>query len=406
MRIAMVSEHASPLAALGGPDAGGQNVYVARLADLLAGRGHDVTVYTRRDDASLPDRVPLPSGAVVEHVRAGPDRPVPKDGLLPHMPHFGGHLARAWRHDRPDVVHAHFWMSGMVALMGTHGLGVPVVQTYHALGAVKRRHQGAADTSPPERLDVERTIGTSCAQVLATCSDEVDQLALMGIDRERCAVVPCGVDTEHFTPRGKVALTPARRARHRLLVIGRLVPRKGVDLALKALQRIPDAELVVAGGPPADGLLKDPEAKRLLGLARRLRVADRTVLLGCVPHEEMPALIRSADLVLCTPVYEPFGIVPLEAMACGVPVVATDVGGHRDTVVHGGTGLLVPEGGHGELADAVNGLLAAPGQLAAYGRNGRSRVVTRFAWETVAEGVEQVYERVAEPAPVPSGGVR
>ncbi|MBC2879017.1 MULTISPECIES: glycosyltransferase [Streptomyces] len=412
MRIAMVSEHASPLAALGGPDAGGQNVYVARLADLLAERGHEVTVYTRREDATSPDRVPLPSGAVVEHVRAGPDRYVPKDRLLAHMPHFGGHVARAWRHDRPDVVHAHFWMSGLVALMGTHGLGVPVVQTYHALGTVKRRHQGKADTSPPERLEVERTIGASCARILATCSDEVDELELMGVARDRCSVVPCGVDTEHFSARGRVALTPARRARHRLLVVGRLVPRKGVDLALKALQRIPDAELVVAGGPPVDGLLKDPEAVRLLGLARRLRVADRLVLLGCVPHEEMPALIRSADIVLCTPVYEPFGIVPLEAMACGVPVVATDVGGHRDTVAHGTTGLLVPPGKHVELADAVTGLLADPERIAAYGREGRARAVARYGWETVAEGVERVYERVAdrvaEPAPVASGsgGVR
>ncbi|MGI5336207.1 glycosyltransferase [Streptomyces sp. CA-181903] len=413
MRIAMVSEHASPLAALGGPDAGGQNVYVARLADLLAERGHEVTVYTRREDATSPDRVPLPSGAVVEHVRAGPDRYVPKDRLLAHMPHFGGHLARAWRHDRPDVVHAHFWMSGLVALMGTHGLGVPVVQTYHALGTVKRRHQGKADTSPPERLEVERTIGASCARVLATCSDEVDELELMGVARDRCSVVPCGVDTEHFSARGRVALAPARRARHRLLVVGRLVPRKGVDLALKALQRIPDAELVVAGGPPVDGLLKDPEAVRLLGLARRLRVADRFVPLGCVPHEDMPALIRGADVVLCTPVYEPFGIVPLEAMACGVPVVATDVGGHRDTVAHGETGLLVPAGKHVELADAVTSLLADPERIAAYGREGRARAVARYAWETVAEGVEQVYERVtgrvAEPAPVSpvaTGGVR
>ncbi|KNB54072.1 glycosyltransferase [Streptomyces caatingaensis] len=406
MRIAMVSEHASPLAVLGGPDAGGQNVYVARLADLLAARGHDVTVYTRRDDPALPDRVPMPSGAVVEHVRAGPARPVPKDRLLPHMPHFGAHLAGVWRHDRPDVVHAHFWMSGLAATTAGHGLGLPVVQTYHALGTVKRRHQGPADTSPPERLEIERAVGTACARVLATCSDEVAELVRMGIARDRCAVVPCGVDTAHFAARGRVALTPARRRPHRLLAVGRLVPRKGVDLALRVLRRIPDAELVVAGGPPADGLALDPEARRLLTLARRLRIADRTVLLGAVPHEDMPALIRSADLVLCTPVYEPFGIVPLEAMACGVPVVATDVGGHRDTVAHGETGLLVPPGRPDEIAEAVRGLLAAPERLAAYGRAGRGRALAHYTWERVAEEVEQVYARVATPATVARGGAR
>ncbi|MEV5508052.1 glycosyltransferase [Streptomyces orinoci] len=403
MRIAMVSEHASPLAALGGPDAGGQNVYVARLAELLAGRGHRVTVYTRRDDPALPDRVPLPSGAVVEHVRAGPPRALPKDELLPFMPGFGAHLARAWEREDPDVVHAHFWMSGLASLLGARDLGVPVVQTYHALGTVKQRHQGAADTSPPERLGIERNIGASCARILATCSDEVRELGRMGIAPERCSVVPCGVDTELFSARGRIALSPPRRARHRLLTVGRLVPRKGVDLALRALRRIPDAELLVAGGPPRDGLARDGEAMRLLALARQLRVADRLVLLGCVPHQEMPALIRSADVVLCTPAYEPFGIVPLEAMACGVPVVATDVGGHRDTVAHGRTGLLVPPGRPAPLAEAIRRLLDSPERLAACGRAGRERAVTRFAWPKVAGGVERVYDRAAALRPIASG---
>ncbi|MFF7725467.1 glycosyltransferase [Streptomyces sp. NPDC008001] len=406
MKIVMVSEHASPLATLGGTDAGGQNVYVARLADRLAGRGHEVTVYTRRDDDDLPDRVPLPSGAVVEHVRAGPARAVPKDELLEHMPCFGAQLARRWEQEPPEVAHAHFWMSGLATMLATSHLTVPVVQTYHALGTVKRRHQGAADTSPPGRPDIERRIGMSCARVLATCSDEVRELTAMGIPSYHCSVVPCGVDTDQFSPRGRIALTPGRRARYRLLTIGRLVARKGVDLALRALARIPDAELVVAGGPPADCVLEDPEAARLLGLARHLGVAERLVLLGCVPHEDMPALIRSSDLVLCTPVYEPFGIVPLEAMACGVPVIATDVGGHRDTVAHGETGLLIEPGRPDLLAAAVRDLLGAPERLARFGSAGRTRVLDRFTWGRVADGVESVYDRVAAPATVPSGGAR
>ncbi len=132
----------------------------------------------------------------------------------------------------------------------------------------------------------------------------------------------------------------------------------------------------------------------------------RQGLLGCVPHEEMPALIRGADVVLCTPVYEPFGIVPLEAMACGVPVVATDVGGHRDTVADGETGLLVPPGRPASLAEAVRGLLDSPELLRSYGRAGRARAVARFTWDRVADGVERVYDRVAVPAPVPSGAPR
>ncbi|MFI2432909.1 glycosyltransferase [Streptomyces sp. NPDC018693] len=391
MRIAMVSEHASPLAALGGPDAGGQNVYVARLTEELARRGHDVTVYTRRDSTDLPDRVELPGGAVVEHVQAGPPDPIPKDELFPFMPGFGARLARAWQRERPDVVHAHFWMSGMASQIGAHPHGIPVVQTFHALGTVKRRHQGRRDTSPYERIGVERQIGRSCGRVLATCTDEVYELVDMGVPTGHVSVVPCGVDAEHFRPDARGTGLPARHERHRLLSCGRLVRRKGYDRAIRALTRLPHTELVVAGGPPPELLDTDPEAERLLRFAERAGVGDRVRLLGAVDPARMPALIRSADLVLCTPVYEPFGIVPLEAMACAVPVVATDVGGHRDTVADGATGRLVAPGDAWAVADAVRELLADERLRRRYGAAGRERVLARYTWRRVADGVEQVY---------------
>ncbi|MTE21772.1 glycosyltransferase [Streptomyces sp. TRM43335] len=411
MRIAMVSEHASPLAELGGPDAGGQNVYVAQLSKELARRGHDVTVHTRRDSPDLPDRVPLVPGVTVEHVPAGPPRPVPKDDLLPHMPAFGAHLARRWAGPRPHVVHAHFWMSGLAALAGAHGSGVPVVQTFHALGTVKRRHQGADDTSPPERIEAERRIGLECDRILATCSDEVFELGAMGVPPERASVVPCGVDTEEFAPcpgggSGRRDRHGASGHRPRLLAIGRLVPRKGFDQAVAALTRVPDAELLIAGGPDAALLDADPEAERLRRLARESGVADRVRLLGAVPHERMPELIRGADLVLSTPRYEPFGIVPLEAMACGVPVVATGVGGHLDSVADRVTGRLVPPGDPDALAHAVKELIGSPELLRRYGEAGRKRALARFSWERVADGAEQVYAQVVSGHRVPAGAAR
>ncbi|MFC8370910.1 glycosyltransferase [Streptomyces sp. NPDC057239] len=395
MRIAMVSEHASPLAALGGVDAGGQNVYVARLCEELARRGHDVTVYTRRDAADLPDRVELPGGAVVEHVPAGPPEVIPKDELLPHMPDFGAYLTRAWRRDRPDVVHAHFWMSGLAARIGAHPYGIPLVQTFHALGTVKRRHQGRDDTSPPERVGIERQIGLTCERILATCTDEQEELAAMGVSSSRVSVVPCGVDTDHFHPRADTADAPGREQRHRLLACGRLVPRKGYDQAIRALTRIPDTELVIAGGPPSDRLHAEPEARRLLKLAEEQGVADRVRLLGAVDPRRMPALMGSADLVLCTPVYEPFGIVPLEAMACGTPVVATAVGGHRDTVADGRTGRLVPPGDAPAIAATVRDLLGHDRRRNRFGAAGRERMLTRYTWQRVADGVERVYRQTA-----------
>ncbi len=402
MRIAMVSEHASPLAALGGVDAGGQNVYVARLSEELARRGHDVTVHTRRDSTELPDRVALPGGAVVEHVPAGPPVPVPKDELLPYMPAFGAYLARVWEDEPPRAVHAHFWMSGLAARTGAGPHDIPVVQTFHALGTVKRRHQGHEDTSPAERVGIERQLGRGCARVLATCTDEVLELADMGVPPRRVSVVPCGVDVRHFRPGARAADIPARRERHRLLACGRLVRRKGYDQAIRALTRIPDTELVVAGGPPPELLGAEPEARRLLALADRHGVADRVRLLGAVDPARMPALIGSADAVLCTPTYEPFGIVPLEAMACGVPVVATDVGGHRDTVSDGVTGRLVPAADPGAIAEAVRDVLADERLRRTMGAIGRDRALARYTWQRVADGVEEVYQRVTARDEIPS----
>jgi D-inositol-3-phosphate glycosyltransferase len=402
-RVAMVSEHASPLAQLGGPDAGGQNVYVAQLAGQLARRGHEVVVYTRRDDPGLPERVTTPDGVKVVHVPAGPPAPIPKDELLPYMPEFGAWLAQEWATEPPDVVHAHFWMSGMAAVAGARALGVPVVQTYHALGTVKKRHQGAADTSPPQRLAIESAVGRECGGIIATCEDEVTELIAMGLPRDRISVVPCGVDPVRFAPVAAARRSPA--APRRLLSVGRLVPRKGFDRAIRALAGVPDAELLIAGGPEPALLGAEPEAERLRAIAEDCGVDDRVTLLGGVSPDRMPQLMSGADLVLSLPRYEPFGIVPVEAMACCAPVVATAVGGQLDTVVDDVTGVLVlPDEDH-DLSATVRGLLDDPARLARYGAAGRRRVLARYTWDRVADGVTQIYGAVSS-VPSLSGVVR
>ncbi len=452
-RVAMVSEHASPLAALGGPDAGGQNVYVAQLAGRLVRRGHEVIVYTRRDDPRLPQRVTTTDGYQVVHVPAGPAAPLPKDELPPYIPQFGDFLAREWAARPPDVVHAHFWMSGWAALVGARGLGVPVVQTYHALGSVKKRHQGAADTSPPDRVAIETAIGRECSRTIATCEDEVAELEAMGLSRRNISVVPCGVDPLQFAPAsasggsvsgglasggsvsggsgsggfasggsvpgesmsggfasggsasggsasgesvsGGFASGRSASAPRRLLAVGRLVPRKGFDRAIRALADVPDAELLIAGGPEPALLLAEPEAERLRALADEWGVADRVTLLGGVSRERMPGLMSSADLLLSLPRYEPFGIVPVEAMSCRVPVLATAVGGQLDTVVDGLTGVLVPADDNHDISGTIRRLLAAPDLLARYGAAGRRRVLARYTWDRVAEGVTRAYSAVS-----------
>jgi len=410
MRVSMVSEHASPLATLGGVDAGGQNVHVASLAQALAGRGHHVDVYTRRDAWDLPERVPLCPGVDVVHVPAGPAECLPKDDLLPFMPAFGRWLTEAWSPARrpsgarpgprrPDVVHAHFWMSGVAALTAGRAVGVPVVQTFHALGSVKRRHQGADDTSPVVRVDTEARLAREVDVVVATCTDELAELARLGTPVDRVRVVPCGVDAEHFTPHGPVVVDERLRRSpaypHRLLAVGRLVPRKGLETIVRALPQLPGTELLVAGGPRLDRLASDPEAERLTALARQLGVGERLRLVGEVGRDEMPALMRSADVVVATPWYEPFGIVPLEAMACGRPLVGAAVGGLLDTVVPGVTGVLVRPRDPDALVTALAPLLADPTSRSRMGAAARRRAVESYGWRWVAQSTEAVYAAVA-----------
>jgi glycosyltransferase involved in cell wall biosynthesis/phosphoheptose isomerase len=393
MKVAMVSEHASPLAALGGVDAGGQNVHVAALATEMGRQGAHVVVHTRRDDPRLPRRVRLAPGAVVDHVPAGPTEPIPKDELLPYMDAFAADLAAQWHEERPDVVHAHFWMSGHAALMATRELGIPVVHTFHALGVVKRRYQGEMDTSPAERIGIEKEILRRADHVVATCSDEVFELVRMGGARGRLTVVPCGVDLELFTPDGRRARR--RPGLRRIVCVGRLVERKGVGNAISALASLLDTELVVAGGPPRAQLAGHAEAQRLRALAEQAGVADRVDLRGRMGREDVAALLRSADAAVCVPWYEPFGIVPLEAMACGTPVVASAVGGMIDSVVDDVTGIHVPPRDPDRLAEALAPLLADPERRAAYGSAGVERARRRYGWPRVAAATLDVYARVA-----------
>jgi D-inositol-3-phosphate glycosyltransferase len=388
----MVSEHASPLAVLGGADAGGQNVHVAALSAALARLGCEVVVHTRRDDPRLPREVELAPGVVVDHVDAGPPETLPKDALLPYMGEMAAELRDAWADERPDVVHGHFWMSGLAALDAARPLGIPVAQTFHALGVVKRRHQGAKDTSPPERLELEAGVARAVDRIVATSSDEVFELLRLGARRRRIGVVPCGVDLARFRPAGP-AMEPTAGLQ-RILCVARLVERKGVGNVVSALADVPGTELVIAGGPAPEDVPVCPETRRLMELARAHGVDDRVRLLGRVGRDELPALLRSADVVACVPWYEPFGIVPLEAMACGVPVVASAVGGLVDTVVDGVTGVHVPPRRPDRLAAALRALLADEERRSALGRAGARRARSRYGWDRIARSTLRAYERL------------
>jgi glycosyltransferase involved in cell wall biosynthesis len=274
--------------------------------------------------------------------------------------------------------------------------------TYHALGSVKRRMQGGADTSAPSRVVLERTVGQAATRVIAQCTDEITELRAYGLPRSKIAMVPSGVDINLFSP--AVDVSCAGRRPQRVLSVGRLVPRKGFAEMVSALPGLAGVELVIAGGPPADQLDADPEARRLRELAVQVGVDDRLVLLGAVPQLDMVSLYRSCDLLACTPDYEPFGITPLEAMGCGVPVVAYAVGGLKDSVRHGITGVQVRPHDVSALASEIRALLADDLRRRRYGQAATEVARLRYPWSGIATRVAQVYHdarqsHAAMPAP-------
>ena len=423
MRIAMVSEHASPLADLGGVDCGGQNVYVRHVARQLARLGHRVDVFTRRERPRDPEVVPFDDGCRVVHVPAGPAAVLPKEALLPHMHAFGRHLlnhcARAQASgDGYDVIHANFFMSGLASLAASTRLHLPLVMTFHALGRVRRLHQGSADGFPDARFAIEEMLVQRADRVIAECpQDQADLETLYRARAEQIDVVPCGFDAAEFAPIDRA------EARRRLgvpadafvvLQLGRMVPRKGVDNVIRALSWLPRgmrARLLVVGGdsPEPDERLT-PEIARLRQVARECGVADQVTFVGHRRRHQLRPYYAAANVFATTPWYEPFGITPLEAMACAIPVVASAVGGLKHTVMDGATGCLVPAHEPQALAHALAYLHDHPQVAAAMGRAGLHRARSLFTWERVSELLQGVYQEVITarqdaaglPIPVPA----
>jgi glycosyltransferase involved in cell wall biosynthesis/phosphoheptose isomerase len=401
--IALISEHASPLATLGGVDAGGQNVYVAHLARRLAALGDRVDVYTRRDAPDLPEVVQWLPGVRVIHVPAGPPAELPKESLLPHMPAFAAYVIGRLRETPVDLVHANFFLSGLVGCEIREALGIPFVVTFHALGRVRRQFQGTADGFPDERFAIEDRIVAEADAIVAECpQDEEDLIRLYDADPLRISIVPCGFDPGELAPASRplarldLGLDPSERI---LLQLGRMVPRKGIDTVIRAtgiLRRDgTPARLLLVGGPERDlDAVRLPELQRLRDIAREEGVEDRVMFVGRRDRDEIAAYYNAADVFVSTPWYEPFGITPLEAMACGTPVIGANVGGIKFTVRDGETGYLVPPNDPAAVAERAAHLFRHPKLMAVLGRQAIHRVNDLFTWERVAASMSAVYEEV------------
>ncbi len=407
-RIALVSEHASPLTAAGGVDSGGQNVYVAAVARELSRRGIAVDVFTRRDNPLLPPIVAPRPGVRVIHVDAGPPQHLPKEALLPFMPAFGDGLADAFAATPYDCVHANFFMSGMASLRATRRVPLPLVTTFHALGRVRRRHQGDSDGFPDERFAIEEELVASSHRIVAECpEDRHDLLGLYRGDPSRIDVVPCGYDASELRP------VPRNVARTALgwpldafivLQLGRLVPRKGIDNVIDAIgvlereHRCEASLYVVGGSSKRASAIATPEIGRLTACASAAGVARRVHFVGRRDRDELSHCFSAADVFVTTPWYEPFGITPVEAMACATPVIGSEVGGIRTTVVDGVTGFLVPPKDPRALADRLNRLAGSRALRRAMGEAGRARANTSYTWPVVVDRLVDVYRHAIADA--------
>ncbi len=404
MKIALVTLQGNPFGQTpeAGPDR--QDRRLASLVSALAEQDHDVTVYARRDSETQPQKSEPAPGVTVEHVPAGPAKELPADSLAPHAAEFGQYLARHWQDGAPDVAHAYFWTSGLAALAGARDHDVPVVQTFlcRCGQAIRLASSPAAPAGPvplgrgadrgAARLRLEPVIARSVRAVLASSSSEMSTLARLGVRRDSVRLIPRGVDTGTFNPEGPVA---ERGSRPRLLCVAPLAPNQGVDVAVRALADIPEAELVIAGGPEHSKLRGDKAYRALLRLASELNVRDRVIFHGGVSEGDLPALLRSADLLVDAPTGEPFATVALEAMACGTPVVASAIGSHLDTIIDGTTGLLVPPGRPGLIAQRIRTLLASPMLLEGFGIAAVDRARARYSWDRIGQETLAMYERSA-----------
>ncbi|HUC38290.1 MAG TPA: glycosyltransferase [Acidimicrobiales bacterium] len=420
-RLAVLSMHTSPLAQPGTGDGGGMNVYVRELSTALARAGVQCDVYTRAWSADLPATVTVEPGLRLHHVPAGELAPMPKERLGEVVEEFtdnvlslmtspvasdtgsgaGGHVTIGGGDRRFDAVHANYWLSGLAGHRVKHELDLPLVSTFHTLARVKAElsAEEMRFDEPHRRAEAEATVMACSEIVLASCTVEAEQLAeLYEVDPARLRVVPPGVDHAFFGPGDR---SQARRALGLprnvpvLLFVGRIQPLKGADVAVHALagmEEHPEARLVIVGGPSGP---HGEEHMAFIGeLAGKLGVSERVSFVDPQPHELLSTHYRAADVCIVPSRSESFGLVALEAAACGTPVVASAVGGLSTLVEHGRTGLLVEDPAPAQFAKAVSAVLADR-RLAERLSQAAAARAQRYTWASAASLLRATYEELA-----------
>ncbi len=414
MNVAMISYHTCPLAVLGGKDTGGMNVYVREVTRYLGRCGVHVDVFTRSQDEHVPHVLhDLGYGNRVVHIPAGPEVPLPKQQLAGYLEEFAQGILRfaAEKGIRYDLIHSNYWMSGVAAERLKAAWNAPLVHMYHTLGLMKNRiARSPSEMEGEYRIEGERRVLQYADQIIAATLAERSQLHfLYQADDSKITVIPPGVDTSRFYP------IPVEEARESigvpqgdglLLFVGRIEPLKGLETLIRAIAlmreqglqcRVPHYLAVVGGDPSASGENINAEMVRLQALRQELGMDELVLFLGKRAQDSLPYYYSAADVLIMPSHYESFGMVALEAMACGTPVVASQVGGLAFLVQDGVTGFVVPDGDPRALSERITRLLTEPGlreklgvQAAAYAR--------QYAWENIVDRILDVYRSLVPAA--------
>ena len=408
LSIAMLSFHTCPLAILGGKDTGGMNVYVRELTRHLGLLGVHVDVFTRSQDEHVPHILhDLGYGNRVVHVPAGPEVPLPKKQLAEFIPQFaqGIQAFAAEKEIHYDLIHSHYWMSGVAAKMLAASWDVPIVEMFHTLGLMKNRIARSPDEMEGDyRINGEIDVIQSADRIIAATPAEQSQLEfLYQAPTSKITIIPPGVDTGHFypIPPDEAKAVVGMPANDRILLfVGRIEPLKGVDTLIRSIAILRDrgilAELphdlaVIGGDPNDDAAVTNIEMARLKALCHELHLDDLVIFLGKRGQDTLPYYYSAAEVLVMPSHYESFGMVALEAMACGTPVVASQVGGLAFLVQDGITGYVVPDGNPFLLADRLEKLLRQPELRATLGRQAAA-YAQNYAWEKIARRMIEIYE--------------
>jgi len=389
LKIAMLSVHSCPVGNLGAKDTGGMSVYIRELARELGNQGHLVDIYTRVHDPNDNQIVKLGQNARLIHLRAGEGEGIHKLAVYCYLPEFACNL-EGFRKENDlqyDLVFSHYWLSGWVGKSLQRWWNVPHVTMFHTLGAVKNAI-GIGEDEPELRIETERHLAGNCYHIIATTKREKEDLILhYGASPERISVIPCGVNLDLFQPMDK------EMAKRQLgfgddkiiLFVGRIEPLKGIDQLLRAmtyLQNSHGLRLVIIGG---DEHSQD-EMERLQKLSRDLHIQDSVTFLGLIKQEELPCFYSAANACIVPSYYESFGLVALESLACGTPVVATNVGGIKSVIQQGETGYVVIDNTPRRLADKIALLLSKPSPDMKSALSIRE-LVTGFNWSSIAQAI-------------------